>query len=191
MSEAIRSKMRNSAHVRDLVLIAVFAALMAILSWISITLPVSAVSFTLQTLGVFLCVGLLGGKRGAIAVLVYVLLGAIGLPVFAGFSGGLGALLGSSGGYIVGFVFSALAMWGLEKLIGDSPVALVFSMVVGLLVCYAFGTAWFCFVYTANTGTVTLLTVLGWCVFPFIPFDLIKIALAAALSIRLRPHVPR
>lgn len=182
---------RNSAHVRDLVLVAVFAALMAILSWISITLPVSAVSFTLQTLGVFLCVGILGGKLGTLAVLVYILLGAVGLPVFAGFSGGLGVLLGSSGGYIVGFLFSALAMWGLEKLWGSGTVALAAEMVIGLAVCYLFGTVWFMVVYTASSGAVTLLTVLGWCVFPFIPFDLLKIALALALSARLRPHVPR
>lgn len=182
---------RNSAHVRDLALTAVFAALLAILSWISITLPVSAVSFTLQTLGVFLCVGILGGKRGTLAVLVYILLGAVGLPVFAGFSGGLGALLGSSGGYIIGFLFSALAMWGLEKLWGSSTPALAAAMVIGLAVCYLFGTVWFMVVYTTSTGAVTLLTVLGWCVFPFLPFDLLKIALALALSVRLRPHVPR
>lgn len=191
MSEAVTNARSNAGRVRDMVYIAVFAALMAILSWISIALPVSEVVFTLQTLGVFLCVGILGGKRGTAAILVYILLGAVGLPVFAGFSGGLGALLGSSGGYIIGFLFSGLAMWGMEKLFGTAPLALVAAMVVGLAVCYAFGTAWFMVVYTQANGAVPLLTVLGWCVFPFIPFDLVKIGLAVALSFRLRPHAFR
>ena len=75
----------------DLVYIAVFAVVMAVCSWISIP---AQVPFTLQTFGVFMAVGVLGGKRGTLAVLVYVLLGAVGVPVFAGFSGGIGALLG-------------------------------------------------------------------------------------------------
>lgn len=88
----------------DIAYIGLFVAVMAICSWISIP---ATVPFTLQTFAVFMAVGLLGGKRGTIAVLTYVLLGAIGVPVFAGFSGGIGALLGNSGGYIVGFIFSA------------------------------------------------------------------------------------
>ena len=85
----------------DLVYIAVFAVVMAVCSWISIP---AQVPFTLQTFGVFMAVGVLGGKRGTLAVLVYVLLGAVGVPVFAGFSGGIGALLGNAGGYIIGFI---------------------------------------------------------------------------------------
>ena len=86
---------------RDMALVALMTALMAICSWISIP---TTVPFTLQTLGVFLACALLGGKRGSLAVFVYLLLGALGLPVFAGFSGGAGALLGSTGGYILGFL---------------------------------------------------------------------------------------
>ena len=76
------------------------AALMAVCSWISIP---TAIPFTLQTMAVFLAVGLLGGKRGTLAVTAYVLLGAVGAPVFANFSGGIGILLGQTGGYILGF----------------------------------------------------------------------------------------
>ena len=89
----------------DLAYIAIFAVLIAICSWISIPMTVP---FTLQTFGVFMAVGVLGGKRGSLAVLVYILLGAIGVPVFAGFSGGLGILLNNTGGYIIGFLFSFL-----------------------------------------------------------------------------------
>ena len=170
----------------DMVYIAVFAVVMAVCSWISIP---AQVPFTLQTFGVFMAVGVLGGKRGTIAVLVYILLGAVGIPVFAGFSGGIGSLFGMSGGYIIGFLFSALVMWGLENLIGKKPVMRIISMIAGLLVCYAFGTVWFMIVYARTTGAVGLATVLGWCVIPFIIPDLIKIALAFVLSGRVRKHV--
>ena len=136
-----------------------------------------------------MAVGVLGGQRGTIAVLVYILLGAIGIPVFAGFSGGIGALFGMSGGYIIGFLFSAIVMWGLENLIGRKPVMQIISMIAGLIVCYGFGTVWFMIVYARTTGAVGLATVLGWCVIPFIIPDLIKIALAFVLSGRVRKHV--
>ena len=179
--EATRSKTYDMAYI------AIFAVLMAICSWISIPM---AVPFTLQTFGVFMAVGVLGGKRGTFAVLIYILLGAVGVPVFAGFSGGIGVLLNTTGGYIVGFLFSALVMWGMETLWGKKPVVQIASMLVGLIVCYALGTIWFMVVYARNTGAVGLGTVLGWCVIPFIIPDLIKIALAFVLSRRLRTYVP-
>mgnify|MGYP000534374072 CR=1 FL=1 len=162
----------------DMVYIAVFAVLIAICSWISIPMTVP---FTLQTFAVFLAVGVLGGKRGSLAVLIYILLGAVGIPVFAGFSGGIGQLLGNT----VGFLFSALLMWLIEKLFGRKTWVLGISMVLGLIVCYAIGTVWFMVVYAQNSGAVGLATVLGWCVIPFIIPDLVKIALALTLSKRL------
>lgn len=176
----------NKTH--DMVYIGIFAVLIAICSWISIP---AAVPFTLQTMGVFLSVGILGGKRGTLAVLVYLLLGAVGIPVFAGFSGGIGVFLQSSGGYLAGFLLSALLMWGMEKLLGRSTVILGISMVLGLLVCYAAGTIWFMAVYTANTGAVGVGTVLAWCVIPFILPDLVKIAVALVLTKRLAGVVRR
>lgn len=163
----------------DMVYIAMFAVVIAICSWISIP---ATVPFTLQTFGVFVTVGLLGGKRGSLSVLIYILLGAIGVPVFAGFSGGLGILVGNTGGYIVGFLLSALVMWGMEKIPGKKIWVLGLSMVLGLLVCYAFGTAWFMLVYAKNVGEIGLMTALGWCVFPFIIPDIVKIVLALVVS---------
>ncbi|HJC64637.1 MAG TPA: biotin transporter BioY [Candidatus Blautia merdavium] len=183
--EAVTKQM-NKTH--DMVYIGIFAVLIAICSWISIP---AAVPFTLQTMGVFLSVGILGGKRGTLAVLVYLLLGAVGIPVFAGFSGGIGVFLQSSGGYLAGFLLSALLMWGMEKLLGRSTVILGISMVLGLLVCYAAGTIWFMAVYTANTGAVGVGTVLAWCVIPFILPDLVKIAVALVLTKRLAGVVRR
>ena len=127
--------------------------------------------------------------RGTLSVLVFILLGAVGIPVFANFSGGIGVLAGPTGGYIIGFLFSALVMWAMEKLPGKKSIMQIVSMVVGLVVCYAFGTAWFMVVYGKANGPVGLVTALGWCVFPFIIPDLIKIALAYVLSRKLRKYV--
>ena len=170
----------------DMAYIAIFTVLMAVCSWISIP---AAVPFTLQTFGVFIAVGVLGGKRGSLAVLIYILLGVIGIPVFAGFSGGIGAILGTTGGYILGFLFSALVMWAFETLLGKKPVIQIISMIAGLVVCYAFGTVWFMVVYARQTGAVGLGTVLGWCVIPFIIPDVIKVVLAFGLSRKLRKYV--
>ena len=171
----------------DMAYIAVFAVVMAICSWISIP---ATVPFTLQTFGVFLAVGVLGGKRGTLSILVYILLGAVGVPVFAGFSGGIGSLFGNAGGYIIVFLVGALVMWGMEKVMGRKTWALAVQMVVGLIVCYAFGTVWFMIMYTRSAGPVGLVTVLGWCVFPFIIPDLIKIAIALGLTKSLRKVLP-
>ena len=173
-------------RTRDIAYIAIFTALMAVCSWISIP---TAIPFTLQTMAVFLAVGLLGGKRGTIAVTAYVLLGAVGAPVFANFSGGVGILLGQTGGYILGFIGSALVMWAMERIWGKKSLVLALSMVLGMLVCYAFGTAWFMVVYPMGGEAVSLWAALTWCVFPFLLFDGLKIALAFGLSLELRRHV--
>ena len=184
--EKVTAVASNRLDTGDLALVALFAAVMAVCSWI--TVP-AAVPFTLQTMGVFLAVGLLGGKRGTISVLVYLFLGAIGLPVFSGFAGGLGYMMGATGGYIIGFLFSALIMWFMEKAFGRDMKILILSMVLGLILCYAFGTAWFMTVYSGSNGPIDLATALGWCVFPFIIPDAIKIAVACLLIRRLRPAI--
>ena len=169
----------------DLVYAALFAVLITVCSWISIP---AAVPFTLQTLGVFLAVNVLGGRRGSLSVLVYILLGTIGLPVFQSFTGGIGILLGNTGGYIVGFLLAALAMWGLECLFQNSRAVQLVSMLVGLLICYAFGTAWFMVLYMKGHGRVSLAAILGWCVIPFIIPDLIKIAIVFLIGPRIRKY---
>lgn len=176
-----RTAGRGKAY--DMAYIAIFTVLIAICSWISIPMTVP---FTLQTFAVFLAVFVLGGKRGTLSVVIYVLLGAIGVPVFAEFSGGLGVLMRNTGGYIIGFIFTALIMWLMESLLGRKIWVQAVSMVLGLLACYAVGTAWFMFVYMRTTGAVGVTTVLGWCVIPFIIPDAVKIALALMLGSRLR-----
>lgn len=154
--------MQTEAAVRgktyDMVYIGVFTVLIAVCSWISIP---AAVPFTLQTFGVFMAVEVLGGKRGTMAVLVYILMGAVGIPVFAGFQGGIGVIFNTTGGYIVGFLCSALIMWAAESLFGKKPLVRLLSMAAGLIACYVLGTIWFMVVYGRTTGAVGLMTVLG------------------------------
>lgn len=162
-------------------------ALIAICSWISI--PLGEVPFTLQTFAIFLAIGLLGGKLGTISVVAYVLLGAIGVPVFAGFTGGFGIIMGTTGGYIIGFIFTALEMWLAERIFGKKPLVSIISMLIGMLIYYVIGTVWFMVIYTHNTGAVGLGAVLGWCVIPFIIPDLVKIALAFIITNRVNKYV--
>lgn len=176
----------KKSKVRDMVYISVFAALIAICSWLIIPSPVP---FTLQTMGVFLAVGILGGKRGTLAVLTYILLGALGLPVFSGFTGGIGVILGTTGGYIVGFLASAVIMWLFESIFGTGKAWLAASMAAGLVICYTVGTIWFMAVYTRTTGAIGLSAVLSWCVVPFVIPDLIKICLSLLLTARLKRFI--
>lgn len=175
----LKSKKLTTA---DMSYIALFTVVIAVCSWISVP---ATVPFTLQTFGIFLAVGVLGGKRGTLSVFIYLLLGIIGIPVFAGFKGGIGCILGSTGGYIIGFLFSALTMWATERLWGKYKWMLALSMLLGLLVCYTIGTAWFIMIYTRTTGTIGIWTALGWCVFPYIIPDIIKIVIALALRKKL------
>lgn len=171
------------SNLLDLVYIAMFAAIITICAQIQIP---TTVPFTLQTFGVFAAGGLLGWKRGTLSVIVYVLLGLAGVPVFAGFTGGIGILAGPTGGYIIGFIFTALIVGIMSDKLGRKIWVLAVSMVLGLLVCYAFGTAWFMVTVEGGMG---LYSALGLCVFPYLPFDAAKIAVAVVLVNRLNKIV--
>ena len=212
-------------NINSLILCGVFAAVVAVCSWITVPLPFTQVPINLAILGVLLAGGLLGSKYGALSLLVYILLGAVGLPVFAGFGAGLGAIAGPTGGYIVGYllcaaisglgtgsnaVTSAKAVTGTGSKVGtstgaglgagsvspspanpgfgkdggkggDFPWKLIFFMTAGVLSCYAFGTIWYVILMKTSLW-VGLIS----CVFPFIPFDAVKIAIAAFLTRRLQ-----
>ena len=178
-----KKKTSQLNKTRDIVYISIFIALITICAWIAIP---ATVPFTLQTLGIFTTVGFLGGKKGSIAVFIYILLGIIGIPVFSGYNGGISAILGPSGGYILGFLFLALCMWLIEYLFGHHLITLLISMIIGLFACYAFGTLWFMISYTQSTGTIAFSTVLGWCVIPFIIPDFIKIFISLLIIKRIK-----
>lgn len=177
-------EMKKNFRTIDLVYIALGTVLISICSWISIP---TTVPFTMQTFAVFFVLSALGGKRGTVAIGIYVLLGAVGVPVFAHFTSGIGILLGNTGGYIVGFVFMGLSYWLIIHFLGKKLWAEILAMVIGLAVCYAFGTAWFMTVYAQTNEAVGLAMVLTWCVIPFIIPDLIKLGLALTFARRLSP----
>ena len=179
------SKTDSQIKTTDLVYVAIGAALIVICSWISIP---TAVPFTLQTFSVFTVLSLLGGRRGTLSILVYILMGAVGIPVFSGFKGGVGVLFGNTGGYILGFLLTGLIFILFERFFGTKTVPVIVALILGLALCYAFGTAWFMYLYLKNTGEVGLMTVLSWCVFPFIIPDIIKLVLALFISRRVK-HV--
>lgn len=170
--------------IRNMALCGLFAALLALCAWLCV--PVGDVAFTLQTFAVALTLLLLGGKRGTVAVFVYLLLGTVGLPVFTGFQGGIGALLGVTGGYIMGFLVWALLYWLITAI---APNKQILAMVLGLIACYAFGSFWFSRVYLANGGAMGIGLVLLKCVVPYLLPDAVKIGLAFLLSSRLKRFV--
>lgn len=187
MAETNENKKKVSKFkTTDLAYIGLFAALIAVCSWIQIPLTVP---ITLQTMGICVATGLLGIKRGTLSVLVYIFLGLIGVPVFAGFSSGPGVLFGMTGGYIIGFIFTALIVGVMLKFLGKKVWVYVLSMILGIAVCYAFGTAWFMVIYTRDVESISLAGALGMCVTPFIIPDIIKIVLATLICSRLNKYV--
>ena len=181
MSENAASYRRTAT--RSLVLCALMAALTAICSQIQIPLPM--VPINLALFAVHLSGALLGWKYGALSMVVYALLGVIGVPVFAGFGSGPAVLFGKTGGYILGFGAAALIYWLVTARLGASLPVSILACVLGLLVCYTFGTAWFLVAYARSVGPISLTAALGMCVFPFVLPDLIKLALAVLLSRRV------
>lgn len=190
MNEPIASTVEKKSSVKmttaDIALVALSAAMIAVCSWISIP---AAVPFTLQTFAIFTVAGLFGMKRGTLAVLVYLLLGAIGVPVLAGMTGGVDKIVGTTGGYLLGFLPTALLVGYVSQKCKGRLLPLGLAMLGGLLICYALGTAWFLLVYTHTVGAVSLSTVLGWCVLPFILPDCAKIFCALILCNRVRKYV--
>lgn len=173
---------RLGQKTKDMVLIAFVSALIAVCA--QITIP-AAVPFTLQTLAVFLAGSILGLKRGTASVLIYILLGVIGIPVFSNFSCGAAALLGPTGGYIIGFIATAVITGFVKDKFGGKLWVTALGMTIGLLVCYIFGTIWFLIVYNNTKGEMDIINALHICVIPFLLFDLLKIGIAALISNRL------
>ena len=166
---------------------ALFTALIAVCAWISVPVPKPFVPFTMQTFAVFSAVMVMGGRRGLMSIIAYLLIGAAGAPVFAGFRGGLGVLLGNTGGYLIGFAALALVYWLITALLGDDALWVkILSGAAGLIACYAFGTAWFMISGAGGSGYAGIISSLSLCVFPFVIPDFIKMAMAVMLSTRLK-----
>ena len=171
--------------IREITVIAQFAALTAACSWLQI--PVFPIPFTMQTFAVFLTVYVLGVEKGFLSVAVYLLLGAAGLPVFSKFQGGAGVIAGPTGGYLVGFLLTTLATGILLRLCRERPVPVFLSMAAGLIICYFFGTAWFIILGRAQGSSITLSGALHAAVLPFVIPDAVKIILAILIGRKIKP----
>lgn len=164
--------MKNKSTLYQLTACALMAALMCVLGPMSV--PIGPIPVTLTNLVIYLTVWLLGMKGASISTIVYLLLGAIGMPVFSGFQGGLAKLAGPTGGYLIGFIFIPLIAGFLMERFHSNFTAAILGMIAGTAVLYLLGTVWF--VLQTKSEIQYALTV---CVFPFIPFDLGKIVLAS------------
>ena len=169
--------------VRNLARCALFVAAMTVCAWLAF--PVPPVPFTLQSFALFLALLLMGGKYGSLVCAVYLLLGIAGAPVFSGFRGGIGAILGPTGGFLTGFLVCSLFYWLMSHLLGNR-IKLP-ALILGWVLCYATGTAWLLIYYPGDSLSVW--TALWQYVVPFILPDGIKLALALLLSKKLRTIV--
>lgn len=174
------------SQTRNLILYSLFTALTAVLSQISINLPFTPIPINLAMLSVFMSGAMIGSKGGAISQIVYVLLGAIGVPVFANLSAGVGILFGPTGGYIVGYVLAAFITGFIIEKMNNNFIIYILSMFMGLIACYSLGTLWFMFITKAG-----ILASLSMCVIPFIVGDILKILAGSFLALRLNPIVNR
>ena len=170
-----KKKRGETMKLRDLVRCGSCAALMAVCGWLSVPFGDGAV--TMQSFAVFLTLCLLGGSRGTAAYTAYLLLGAVGLPMFSSFQGGFGVLLGPTGGYLWGFLLACLLFWLLEKKLPKLAL-----LILGQLACYLCGAVWYLTAYAP--GGVWLMVLL-----PYLIPDAIKLSLAWSVSKRMKGHL--
>lgn len=178
-----KTEPKSRSRIYGLSMIAVMTAVICVLAPMSV--PIGPVPISLTNLAIYLSLYLLGWKRGTAAYLVYILLGMVGMPVFSGFRGGAGHLLGPTGGYIIGFIPMAL-LAGLAISKSGSRIVQLLGMVVGTVIAYAFGTGWYC----VSTGSAVF-PALALCVFPFIPFDLAKMVFTMLTGPMIRSRLVR
>lgn len=173
------NSIEHKNKIKDLVHISIFAIIIAICSYIYIPLTIP---ITLQTFGVYITCLLLGGKKATISIVIWILLGIIGLPVFSSFKSGLSAIFGPTGGYIIGFIFTGLIMWLFESFYKNNKIFTLYIMIFGQLICYIFGTVWFILIYINNGNQMSISKAISICIAPFILFDIVKIVFAIIIS---------
>lgn len=169
---------------RQLILIAVMSAIVCALGPLSI--PIGAVPITLANLAIFMAASLLGPWKGSLVAIVYLLIGLTGLPVFSSFSGGIGKLLGPTGGYLIGYIPMAFFTGLFAAKWPDNRWLQLCGMVIGTLCLYTFGTLWL----SVSAG-LDFAAALGAGVLPFIPMDLGKIVFVAVFGVKIRQALER
>ena len=177
----------KKSKLYDIAGIALMAAVICVCAFV--TIPV-IVPFTLQTFGVFLTLASLGAAKGTASVALYVLIGAVGVPVFSGFRGGIAVITGPTGGYITGFFLICFAYFIAEKMKARKAGQIV-SLAVGLILCYALGTLWFYRVSVSGGEKAEIAHILAVCVLPFIIPDALKLATAVLVAGKIRKILPK
>lgn len=165
---------------KQMVLIALMTAVTCVLGPLSIPLPFSPVPISLTNFAIFLAIFVLGMENGTISFIIYLLLGAVGVPVFSSFRGGLQVLAGATGGYLIGFIFLALIMGFALDHFDRKLVPTIIGMIIGMVVCYAFGTVWL-----AKLLSLSFKEGLMMGVIPYLPGDAAKIIIAAIVGPKL------
>ena len=174
--------MNKKFSVAIMVETALCAALICALSPFSIPLPFSPVPISLTIFAIYIALYALGMKWGTVACLLYILLGLVGIPVFASFTSGPGKLFGPTGGYIIGYIFVALIAGFFIDKFPKKIYLHVIGMILGVFICYTFGTLWFVHVMS----DYTIAAALSLCVIPFIPADVVKIIVAVLVGPQIR-----
>ena len=176
---------KSALSTKDLCMISLWTAVIAVMAQIAIPMPMG-VPMTMQTFAITLAAIVLGAKKGAIAASIYVLLGAIGLPVFANFTGGLHIVVGATGGFIISFPIMAFIIgWGVEYKDRIKGVFIV-AIIMGTIINYVIGVLVFCLI----TGSSVMAGITA-CVMPFIPTAIIKGVVGGILGIKMRERMVR
>ena len=170
-----------NTKTKELTLTALMAAILCILGPLSLPLPFSPVPISLTMIGIYLAVYAVGMWKGTVTVCLYLLLGLVGLPVFSGFSGGPAKLLGPTGGYLIGFIFTALISGFFIDRFWKNRLVSILGMILGIGVAYVFGTVWLAYV-----AGMTFSQALAAGVIPYVGFDLIKIIILAIVGPELK-----
>lgn len=179
---------KKAFDIKSIVAMGLMVAIITVCSWISISV-FSIIPFTLQTFAVLVTAGLLAAKKGTLTVLAYIILGGIGVPVFSGFKAGIGVLTGPTGGYILGFLLMVPVIGLILNKFGKRILVLIIAFVLGIIICYTFGTAWFIYIYSATKEPVSIASALSMCVVPYIIPDIFKIALSVLIVKKVSPRI--
>ena len=161
-------------------------AVMCVLGPVCINIPISPVPISLTIIGVILSAYVLGPLLGALSVIIYLLIGAIGLPVFSNFSGGIQKLAGPTGGYLIGFIFIALISGFFQQRFPNKNFYELFGACLGIIFCYILGTLW---LKIQTSMTFSAAFAVG--VLPYIPFDVVKTVFAVAVGKELKRQLKK
>lgn len=172
------------SKVKQMALISLMTAIICVLAPISLTLPTSPVPISPANMIICFTVMILGMKRGTLSVLLYILLGLAGLPVFSNFTGGIGKLLGPTGGYIIGYLFLSLILGFFTRHFKNKLLPTAIGSLLGMICLYGFGTVWMMLQLEIHFTAALWMGVL-----PYLPADLIKITAAIIMGSKLQKRL--